>query len=163
MTEKMKVHYSSASNEWGTPQALFEVLDKYYHFTLDPCATKENHKCKKYYTIEDNGLSKDWGEEVVFMNPPYSRGEQSKWIKKAWESSKKGAIVVCLIPSRTETKWFYDYCSHATGIIFLVGRVKFLQNGKPTSSAPFPSCIIIFAGNNLNLNQKICWKRQFEL
>ena len=72
MTEKMKVHYSSASNEWGTPQALFEVLDKYYHFTLDPCATKENHKCKKYYTIEDNGLSKDWGEEVVFMNPPYS-------------------------------------------------------------------------------------------
>ena len=46
---------------WETPQELFDGLDKYYSFTLDPCALPENAKCAKYYTPEDDGLSQRWG------------------------------------------------------------------------------------------------------
>lgn len=51
----------STSVEWYTPQYLFDQLDREFHFTLDPCTTEESAKCKHYYTIEDNGLSKSWG------------------------------------------------------------------------------------------------------
>ena len=79
----MEVHFSSKTNEWATPQNFFDLLDNEFNFTLDPCSTKENAKCQKFYTKEDDGLSKDWVGEKVFMNPPYSR-ELPKWIKKAY-------------------------------------------------------------------------------
>ena len=141
---KDSVHYSSKSNEWGTPQDLFDQLDKIYNFTLDPCATHENAKCKKYYTKQDNGLSKDWGGEIVFMNPPYGR-EIGKWVKKAYEESLKGAVVVCLIPARTDTKYYHDYIfPYAKDIEFVKGRLEFEVNGKAKDPAPFPSAIIRF-------------------
>ncbi len=80
-----KVHFSSKTPEWETPQNLFDELNEKYYFTLDPCATKRNAKCKKFYTKEDDGLSKDWNGEVIFMNPPYGR-EIGKWIKKISQS-----------------------------------------------------------------------------
>ena len=138
----MKVHFSSNSNEWATPKGLFDILDEEFLFTLDPCATKDNAKCSKFYTQEDDGLSQDWGGERVFMNPPYGR-EIGKWIKKAYEEYEKGAIVVCLIPARTDTRYWHDYIfPHAT-IRFLKGRVKF-ENGNKPQSAPFPSAVVIF-------------------
>ena len=138
----MKVHFSSDSNEWATPKGLFDILDEEFLFTLDPCATKDNAKCSKFYTQEDDGLSQDWSNERVFMNPPYGR-EIGKWIKKAYEEYEKGAIVVCLIPARTDTRYWHDYIfSHAT-IRFLKGRVKF-ENGNKPQSAPFPSAVVIF-------------------
>ena len=136
------VHFSSESNEWGTPQDLYNELDEQYGFTLDPCATKENAKCDKYYTKEDNGLLQDWRDEVVFMNPPYGR-EISEWIKKASET--KSAVVVCLIPSRTDTKYWHDYIfPKAHKIMFIKGRLKFSGNQKGSGSAPFPSAIVVF-------------------
>ena len=86
---KESVHFSSESNEWATPQDLFNKLNEKYMFTLDPCATKENAKCDNYITKEDDGLLQDWRGEVVFMNPPYGR-EISKWIEKAYIESLNG-------------------------------------------------------------------------
>ena len=63
------IHFSMESNEWETPQELYDELNKEYGFTLDPCATKKSAKCDKYYTKEDDGLSRDWSGEIVFMNP----------------------------------------------------------------------------------------------
>ena len=77
----LDVMFSSKPNEWSTPQNLFDKLNNKYHFTLDPCSTVENHKCDKFYTIEDDGLIKDWSNETVFVNPPYGR-ELYKWVKK---------------------------------------------------------------------------------
>lgn len=57
----MSVHYSSKTDDWATPQDFFDQLDKEFHFTLDPCANEQNHKCKKFYTKEQDGLSHDWG------------------------------------------------------------------------------------------------------
>ena len=139
----MEVHYSSKSNEWATPQNLFDELNDDFNFTLDPCATDENAKCSKYFTIEDDGLSKDWSNDVVFMNPPYGR-EIKKWIKKAYEESLNGATVVCLIPARTDTTYWHDFIFKKTNDIrFLRGRLKF---GNSKNSAPFPSAIVVYRG-----------------
>lgn len=137
----MNVHFSSKSNEWTTPQHLFDELNQEFNFTLDPCATEENAKCSKHFTIEDDGLSKDWSNDVVFMNPPYGR-EIKKRIKKAYEESLNGATVVCLIPARTDTMYWHDFIfDKADDIRFLKGRLKF-GNGK--NSAPFPSAIVVY-------------------
>ena len=139
----MEVHYSSKSNEWGTPQDLFDQLDEVYQFTLDPCATPDNAKCLKYYTKEEDGLSKDWSGECVFMNPPYGR-EIGKWVKKAYEESLKGVVVVCLIPARTDTKYYHDYIFPYAEVQFIKGRVKFDNGTGEFNPAPFPSAIVIF-------------------
>lgn len=81
----MEVHYSSKTNEWATPQDFFNQLDREFHFTLDPCSTKENAKCAKFYTQEEDGLAQSWDNENVFCNPPYGR-EIKKWVKKASEA-----------------------------------------------------------------------------
>lgn len=120
----MDVHFSSATNEWATPQALFDELNSTYNFTLDPCSDGINAKCSKFYTIEDDGLSQDWSSDTVFMNPPYGRAISS-WIAKAYEESRKGATVVCLIPSRTDTRYWHDYCMKASEICLVKGRIKF--------------------------------------
>lgn len=53
--------YASNSDEWSTPQDIYDALDDEFHFTLDPCATDENHKCDLYYTQSSNGLLQNWG------------------------------------------------------------------------------------------------------
>jgi len=133
------VIFSSKSNEWETPQELFDALNREFHFTLDPCSTDENAKCKKHFTIDDDGLSKDWSKDIVFMNPPYGR-KIGKWVKKAYEESLNGTIVVCLIPARTDTAYWHDYVMKGE-IRFLRGRVKFSNS---TISAPFPSAVVVF-------------------
>ena len=139
----MDVHYSSKTNEWSTPQDFFDELDKEFNFTLDPCATSENAKCNKYFTVEDNGLKQDWSNDVVFMNPPYGR-EIKYWVQKAFEESLKGATVVCLIPARTDTTYWHNYIfGKADDIRFIKGRLKFSGSKNP---APFPSAIIIYKG-----------------
>ena len=134
----MNVHFSSESVEWSTPDDFFKKLDQEFNFTLDPCATVQNKKCKKFFTKEEDGLKQDWSKEIVFMNPPYGRVIKY-WIKKAYEESLKGAVVVCLIPARTDTSYWHDYCMKGT-IRFIRGRLKF--NNK--NSAPFPSAVVIF-------------------
>jgi len=138
MVSTAYVHFSSASNEWMTPQDFFDLLNDEFQFTLDPCSTHENAKCKKHYTLAEDGLSKSWAGETVFMNPPYGR-EIGKWMKKAYLESLKGATVVCLVPARTDTQWFHEYAMKG-GIRFIKGRLKF---GGHKNSAPFPSMVVV--------------------
>jgi len=135
------VMYSSKTNEWSTPQDFYDELDKEFNFTLDPCATKQNAKCNKFYTQEDNGLEKDWQGETVFCNPPYGR-EIKQWVKKAYDESRnKHTTIVMLIPARTDTSYFHDYIYKKAEIRFIRGRLKF---GNSKNSAPFPSMIVVF-------------------
>jgi phage N-6-adenine-methyltransferase len=132
------VYASSESCEWETPRLYFEMLDSLYQFDLDVCATKENAKCKRYFTKEQDGLKQKW-EGSCWMNPPYGR-EIVAWMKKAYESSLEGATVVCLVPARTDTAWWHDYAMKGK-ITFLRGRLKF---GGAKHNAPFPSAIVVF-------------------
>lgn len=135
----LAVHFSSRSDEWTTPASLFAALDLEFHFTLDPCATRENATCKRYFTRAENGLLQDWRGHVVFMNPPYGRSVGA-WMRKAFESACQGATVVCLVAARTDTKWWHLYAARGE-IRFLEGRVRF---GGRKCAAPFPSAIVIF-------------------
>lgn len=130
---KMSVHFSSATDNWSTPEDVYLALDKEFNFDYDPCPLH----CKEF-----NGLETVWGKSN-FVNPPYSN--LSNWIIKAWMESKCEKIVVMLIPSRTDTRAFHDYIlKYAKEIRFIKGRLKF---GGAKNSAPFPSCIVIFQGD----------------
>jgi phage N-6-adenine-methyltransferase len=135
------VLFESRSEEWGTPQELFNWLDGLFHFTLDPCASESNAKCAKHFTIEDDGLSQSWRNENVFMNPPYGR-DIGKWMEKAALSVQENALTVCLVHARTDTKWWHNWVVYADQIWFIEGRLKF-EGGQYSST--FPSVIVVFA------------------
>ena len=120
--------FSSASVEWATPWELFRQLDAEFRFNLDPCSTHENAKCADHFTKAEDGLLQDWGGKRVFCNPPYGR-ELPKWIRKAHDEVQKGALVVMLIPARTDTRAFHDYIYHQAEI-----RASFLLEGSPLES-----------------------------
>lgn len=136
------VMFSRNSQDWETPQDFFNKLDLEFHFTLDPCASDFNHKCAKYYTKIDNGLTQCWENETVFCNPPYGK-ELSNWVQKCFEEvyCRKCPCAVLLIPARTDTKWFHSYINHKAEIRFIRGRLKF---GNSKNSAPFPSMLVIY-------------------
>ena len=144
--------FSSKSNEWETPQALFDELDREFKFTLDPAATVENAKCRQFYTLKENGLIQDWQGETVFCNPPYGK-IISAWIKKCYdEAQKPGTTVVMLLPARTDTQAFHKYILGKAEIRSIKGRLKFINRlfpsyrddgGYKVSGAPFPSMIVV--------------------
>lgn len=151
---------SSKSDEWETPQNLFDKLDSEFHFTLDPCCQAYNNKCLKYYTKKENGLEQSWAGETVFCNPPYGKAI-GQWVKKCWEEFNENDVTIAmLIPSRTDTKWFHKYIlGQATEIRFIQGRLKFVNRTFPSwrldgnykiSPAPFPSMIVIYNPNKKN-------------
>lgn len=110
------------SDVYSTPQDFFDLLHREFRFTLDVCAIEENAKCPKYFSPHDDGLTQDWGTETIWMNPPYS--SVPKWVKKAHDSSIYGAIVVCLLSARTDSRWFHEYViGHE--IRFVRGRLRF--------------------------------------
>ncbi len=124
-----KVMFSSLKLDWKTPADLFKKLNSEFHFDYDPCPSSPKH----------DGLKISWGKRN-FVNPPYGK-EIGKWIKKGFDESLKGKLVVFLIPSRTDTKWWHDYIMKSKEIRFIKGRLKFSGN---KNSAPFPSAIVIF-------------------
>lgn len=142
MKQLNPVLFSSIRMDWATPQAFFDALDAEFQFTLDPCASVENAKCKKFYTVAENGLAQDWSGETVFCNPPYGRAIYD-WVFKCWRESRKPCTtVVMLIPSRTDTRYFHEFIyKKARDIRFIRGRLRF---GNGTNPAPFPSMVIVF-------------------
>jgi site-specific DNA-methyltransferase (adenine-specific) len=137
-----KALFTSNTEDWATPQAFFEELNNEFNFTLDPCATAENAKCKKFFTKEQNGLLQSWQGETVFCNPPYGK-EISKWVEKADAEAQAGATVVLLIPARTDTKYFHKHIYQRYETRFIQGRLHFNDS---KNAAPFPSMVVIMRG-----------------
>lgn len=135
--------FESARQDWPTPNTLFTPLDDEFHFTLDAAASSENTKVKAYFTEKEDGLIQPWGKHIVWLNPPYGSNRYSikNWIKKAYDASCLGATAVVLIPARTNTNWFHDYCLKFGEVRFIRGRPKF---GGATHGLPQPLCIVIF-------------------
>lgn len=137
----MTIFCTDPNNDWSTPMALFTEIDaEFGPFELDPCATHENAKCARYFTEAEDGLSQSWAPaRRVWLNPPYGRGLLNEWMRKAYLESRQGALVVCLVPSRTDTNWWHEYALKGR-IRFIRGRLRF---GGGKSSAPFPCSIVI--------------------
>lgn len=105
-----------------TPDGLFRKLDAEFGFTLDAAASHVNAKCDRYFTVDDDGLGRDWGTERVWLNPPFGKGLR-EWARKAWEASRSGALVVMLVPSATDMDWWHDYILEADEIRFICGEI----------------------------------------
>lgn len=150
--------FSKATDEWETPQAFFDALENEFCFGVDAAAVEGNKKCGMYlgpdqpfYFLRD-ALSVDWslgtaGLCPIWLNPPYSQCRE--FIGKAAQEARKGCTVVCLVPARTDTRWFHEHVYDAEANAFLPGvEVRFLKGrlkfGASQNSAPFPSMVIIF-------------------
>lgn len=142
--------FSTGKDDWETPHALFDKLHAEFRFTLDLAANEQNHKVPRWIgphsDIATDLLTYKVGRDAVcWLNPPYSR-VQSQFVRKA---ATCGALVVALLPARTDTRMFHDVIwdesRHAprqgVEVRLLRGRLKFV--GAP-SSAPFPSMIVVF-------------------
>jgi len=134
---------SSDKMDWATPKAFFDALNEEFNFTVDVCASEWNAKLERYWSEVDDSLSLSWVGEVCFMNPPYGR-DIKHWVKKAYEESLKGAVVVGLIPSRTDTSYWHDYIQDKADVRFIRGRLKFERPEGACDPAPFPSAVIIW-------------------
>jgi phage N-6-adenine-methyltransferase len=182
------VHFSSESVEWGTPAEVFDPLDERFGFELDVCASAENAKCLRYFTRQQDGLKQSW-DGPCWMNPPYGnpefpckkrctkkrckkRGHHiahyvpgiADWVKKARGEAITGATVVCLLPARTDTEWWWDLVLEPEGKLLGTGyqypsttwiRSDYLDVEITTikgrivfegadSGAPFPSAVVVF-------------------
>ena len=120
--------HTKDSDSYGTPPWLFSFLDKKYNFNLDVCASDLNHKCDKYFTINDNALKQDWAQyKTCFCNPPFSRGKKELFLKKAHEEMQKGTTTVFLIPADIiNVYWRTLIFNIATKITIISERVKFI-------------------------------------
>jgi phage N-6-adenine-methyltransferase len=132
----LSTKFGSESQEWETPASLFNPLNGEFCFTLDAAATVENTKVKgSFFTATDNGLIQPWGQNIVWLNPPYGAKSApiQAWVKKAAVERNFGATSVLLIPARTNTNWFHDIILGAAEIRFVRGRPKFngAQHGLP--------------------------------
>jgi site-specific DNA-methyltransferase (adenine-specific) len=163
--------FSKASDEWATPGWLFDMLDDEFQFHLDAAATMENSKCGPCYCDKIGNaleLEMDWDYHSqgfpIWLNPPYSK--IAAFMKKAYEESLKGAVVVCLIPVRSDTRYWHDYVMKAQEIRFVKRRLSFYGKikvpGQPKDTpkdqikymmgwapAPFPSVIVIFKNKSV--------------
>lgn len=114
----MKNRNLEHKDDWATPKWLYDKLDQEFEFDLDPCPL--NHDINEW-----DGLEIDWEGKSAFVNPPYSRKLKEAFIRKAFEESKKGCLVVMLLPVSTSTKIFHEIIYPNAEIRFLKGRVKF--------------------------------------
>lgn len=146
ITTKQRIGlFSSFRTDWATPRKLFQSLNDEFDFKLDACATPESACVPRFYSSE--GLTNPWADPT-FCNPPYGR-KISHWVEKGYrEATERGNTVVMLLPSRTDTSWWHNYCMNACEIRFLRGRLYFDDNHSQGSRAPFPSAIIVFRSQN---------------
>jgi phage N-6-adenine-methyltransferase len=137
----LKVHFSSAKENWATPPDLFADLHREFGFALDVCAESWNAKLPRYFTEADDALKQEW-KGVCWMNPPYGR-KIGHFMRKAYQSAQAGATVVCLVPARTDVRW-WQFTHYAAEIRWIIRRVRFLKDNGKGASAPFPSAIVVF-------------------
>ena len=128
--------FKSVKQDYETPDNLFEKLDKEFNFTRDVCASAENTKVKVFFSENNSCLDKEW-DGINWMNPPFKN--MKMFIKKAFEQ-RNNAITVCLIPARTNTKWWHDYCMKGE-VYFICGRPKFKGC---VYGLPQPLALVIF-------------------
>lgn len=142
--------FSKGKDDWQTPQALFDKLNRRWEFSVDGAANAQNHLLPRWWgpqsPLAEDSLVIPWTHERVWLNPPYSMC--SEFMEKAYiEMTVNEALTVALVPARTDTKWFHKwvYLQRGVSVEFLKGRLKFVDpSGKPSTSAPFPSMVVLF-------------------
>lgn len=144
--------FTSVKDSWTTPRDLYDSLDAHFNFTLDAAALQSSTLVPSNWFGPDhpeqarqNALNCDWKAAslggTVWLNPPYGRAIKG-FMAKADEEAKKGTTIVCLVPARTDTAWWWDSVIHHE-VRYIRGRLRF---GGSSNSAPFPSAIVVMHG-----------------
>jgi site-specific DNA-methyltransferase (adenine-specific) len=141
---------TSLDDTWTTPREFFDKLNAEFNFGLDAAALQNSTLVPDNWYGPDHpdpaardALRIDWNHNSrgrpIWLNPPYGRVIKD-WMRKASEVASGGGTVVCLVPARTDTAWWHDYCINAYEIRYIRGRLKF---GGQKNSAPFPSAVVV--------------------
>lgn len=156
-----EILFSHKNDNYETPREFYRLLDHEFDFTLDAAASKNNAKCVKYFTEEDNALEQSWHGEIVYINPPYSIWQ--KFVAKAFQEWDEETTIVMLLPSRTDVKAFNRYIwnqdinrfTNGVEVRFIKGRLCFELDGKPVlgkngkpQPAGFPSLLLVLRKEN---------------
>lgn len=144
-----RVVFSKRETVVETPPDFFEFWNRRLAFSLDVCASKENAKCRNYFTEKENGLIQPWGGFRVWCNPPYSH--IGDWVDKALkETGSFGCPVACLLlPSRTDRPWYQqlERRPHRVYLENVEDRLIFVGSKQ---AAPFPSVVAVIWGGTWN-------------
>jgi len=140
---------TSIDGTWTTPRDYFDKVNAEFNFALDAAALSSSTLVPDNWYGPDHpdlsrrdAFTRDWREDSsgpIWLNPPYGRVIKD-WMRKANDVATGGGTVVCLVPARTDTAWWHDYCIDAYEIRYIRGRLKF---GNQPNSAPFPSALVI--------------------
>jgi phage N-6-adenine-methyltransferase len=140
---------TSIDGTWTTPRDYFDKVNAEFNFTLDAAALSSSTLVPDNWYGPDHpdqsrrdAFTRDWCKDSsgpIWLNPPYGRVIKD-WMRKASDVATGGGTVVCLVPARTDTAWWHDYCIDAYEIRYIRGRLKF---GNQPNSAPFPSALVI--------------------
>ena len=138
---------SSLDDTWTTPRPFFDKLDAEFNFGLDAAALQSSTLVPDNWYGPDHldetrrdAFTREWGKDTgkpIWLNPPYGR-TIGLWMRKASLEAWGGATVVCLVPARTDTRWWHEFVIQHK-VRFIKGRLKF---GNHKNSAPFPSAIV---------------------
>ena len=142
----------SGKTGWTTPKALFQKLDREFHFKLDAAATASNALCQQFITEADDAMCTPWTPGPVFCNPPYGRLTTPEFVRRGWVQASQAyrSPVVMLLPASVDTRWFHSIIArYASEVRFLKGRLRFgnvicADGSVGECPAPFPSMIVVF-------------------
>lgn len=135
----MNALFSSAKDNWCTPQCVLNWIAPLGPIECDPCPSSESLVKAKHYLSD--GLAGEWPTGgLIYCNPPYGRSIPA-WVDKVVGEHQRGAEIVLLLPARTDTRWFVNLAWSRPVIALIRGRLRFV--GAP-ASAPFPSALFYF-------------------
>lgn len=143
-----EVHFMSENQAWGTPRSFMAYLnDKFgWEPDLDAAATVRNTKAARFFNPQQDGLAQPWFGRV-WLNPPFGR-ELPLWLEKCAQEIQREEVheIYCLIPARTDTRWFHDIVMPNAYLLYLIkGRFNFVAPGTADgANAPFPSMLVVF-------------------
>ena len=143
---------SEIRNYWETPQWIVDQLNKVFSFTVDAAANSSNNKFERYFDENADGLKQPWDGEVVFCNPPHSKGAYGAWVDKAQLEFLNSAVTsVLVLPHNWETRGFSGVRDDAAYLILPHKRIKYDPPLDVDGSGPtFYSCIAIFTWYTLS-------------
>ena len=136
--------FRSEKQDWATPAEVFAPLAREFCFTLDAAANSTNAKAESFFTRNREWARSRLEEEYCLAKSSIcllQAGRLADWVRKSARAAAAGATVVMLIPARTNTVWFHDYCLALAEIRFIRGRPKF---DSAKHGLPQPLCIAIF-------------------
>lgn len=139
----------TGNDEWYTPHHIIKKVKHCFNIELDPASSDAANRivgAARYYTIADDGLSKEWGGNI-FMNPPYSRGLCAKFTSRLVNEYYCGTIhnAIVLVNNSTDAVWFHKMAKYSNAICFTSGRLAFLDtNAIPKNSPVHGQAIFLF-------------------